>query len=116
MALATYSWSAPCFYYFHEDRFLLFKSSDESRHIREIHNDQRVSGAVYIETKDISRIQGLQFQGICRTASQNEEILYHTGFPVAREIKGVVYCIEITLAHLTDNTQGFGTKIIWKNI
>ncbi|MDF1876464.1 hypothetical protein JHD47_01370 [Sulfurimonas sp. SAG-AH-194-L11] len=88
-------------------------SSDDTLHIKHILQNKTVAGNILLETKDVGKIQGLQFRGEC-VPLQNRELekLYFQDFPYAREMSPKLWQIKVKHFKLTDNTLGFGKKII----
>lgn len=64
-----------------------------------------------LETKLIGKIQGVQFTGMFREATEVEKKAYFKRFPYALAMQPVLWGIEITYLKFTDNTLGFGKKL-----
>ncbi len=123
--LATSSDNVPycctCFYaYDHDENVFIFTSEKNTRHIAEAMQQNRVAGAIALETKIIGKIRGIQFTGTIKEIS-GEELkkylkIYLTRFPyVAPFIKDTpLWVIIPDFLKLTDNNLGFGKKLIWK--
>jgi uncharacterized protein len=114
MSLSSTAWSAPCFYLRYGEHSLLFKSAPESRHMKEISISAEVSGSIYVETREIAAIQGIQFSGRCHPAENKACEHYNLRFPEAAAFPGIVYEIQLLEIKYTDNSLGFGTKIVWR--
>ena len=68
MTLATASgnipWTAHCFYAFmEEEKALVFTTDDDTRHGREMIENQQVAAGIVLETKIIGMIRGAQLTG-----------------------------------------------------
>ncbi len=89
-------------------------SSDETQHIQNINQDNRVAGNILLETKTVGKIQGVQFRGefLLLTDTQQRKS-YFQSFPQAIVMKPKLWQIKINYFKMTDNMLGFGKKIIW---
>ena len=122
VSLATLGDSGPSvcnlFYAFDEKEIsFVVASSDDTLHIQNILKNQRVAGSVVLETKSVGKIQGLQFEGNFRTLEDKAlKKLYFKTFPYALAMNPKLWQIKIDFFKLTDNTLGFGKKLIWREI
>ena len=102
-------------YSLHENSFI-FASSDTTTHIQQLKENSHVSGNILLETKDVTKIQGVQFRGI---ASVNDnsglEKLYFEAFPHAKTMQPQLWKIQVNYLKMTDNTLGFAKKLIWQD-
>ncbi len=89
-------------------------SADETTHIRHTMQNPRVAGNIYLETKNVGKIQGVQFRGVF-SLLEDEELsrLYFKAFPYALALAPKLWKIEVEHFKMTDNTLGFGKKIDW---
>ena len=102
LTLATVAEGVPycsnAFYCYDKERNLLvFTSDPATRHAQEMERNPRVAASVVLETKIVGRVQGLQ---LCGTAALAELTLW---------------AIRPDYMKLTDNTLGFGKKLIWND-
>ena len=109
---------ANCFYvYSEEDNMLIFTSDFETKHIRDILNQNIVAGSIVLETNVIGKIQGVQLQGKISEATgdmlKKARSKYLKRFPVAMLMKTNLWTVELTFLKFTDNRLGFGKKLIW---
>jgi len=89
-------------------------SSDDTTHIQNIFKNPSIAGTVVLETKIVGKIQGVQFRGEFSLLEDKDlEKLYFSSFPYALVIKPKLWKIKINYFKMTDNTLGFGKKIIW---
>ena len=89
-------------------------SSDETQHIRDIKKDKNIAGNIVLETKNIGKIQGVQFKGFFEELNDKElKKLYFRKFPHAKLMKPKLWQIKIKYFKMTDNRLGFGKKIIY---
>jgi uncharacterized protein YhbP (UPF0306 family) len=101
-----------------ENNAFIFYSDKKTKHFNDMKINMNVAASIVLETKIIGKIQGLQING---TATQPpDEIrkrcykIYVKRFPYAIISKLDLWMFEITFAKYTNNTLGFGKKIIWK--
>lgn len=107
--------SANCFYAFDKDKFNFIIASDEStRHIKELHVNPNFSATIALETTQIGKIRGLQFNGIVQKASTKEKALYLKEFPYALALNPTLWTLHVKHLKFTDNRLGFGKKLIYK--
>jgi uncharacterized protein YhbP (UPF0306 family) len=90
-------------------------SSDDTTHIRQIMQNPKVAGAVVLETKTVAKIEGVQFRG--EFLPLDDDILkklYFKNFPYALAMNPKLWQIRVDFFKLTNNTLGFGKKLIWQ--
>ncbi|WP_428738972.1 pyridoxamine 5'-phosphate oxidase family protein [Sulfurimonas sp.] len=108
--------SACSLFYAYEPKSRVFvvASSDDTLHIGQIKKNNKIAGNILLETKEIGKIQGLQFRGII-SENENKEFskLYFKTFPYALAMQPKLWVIEVNFFKLTDNRLGFGKKVIW---
>lgn len=112
-------WCFSCFYALDDKSgFLLFKSSPGSFHVDILERNPKVAGTILPDKLNKLLIKGVQFSG--SVISRNDPLvshtqqIYHKRHPVALAIKGEIYCIRLDQIKFTDNSLGFGKKIIWE--
>jgi len=97
-------------------RSFVVASSDDTLHIKNTSKDPQVAGTVVLETKSVGRIEGIQFRGEFYFLESDElKKLYFRKFPYALAMNPKLWQIKVNYFKLTDNTLGFGKKIIWQN-
>ena len=112
-------WCCSCFYVYDkkENKFII-TSDFETRHVSEFIKQQRVAGAIALETLVIGRIQGIQFSGLINEVKENEiehyRKIYIKRFPVAAFSELKLWSIEPDLIKFTHNLFGIGKKLIWE--
>jgi uncharacterized protein len=111
-------WCANCFYvYLEEENALVFTTDTDTRHGKEFIKNPLVAGSVVLETMVIGKLRGIQFQGI--VSEPDGELLskarwaYLKKFPPAALMDTHLCVIKLTLIKMTDNSLGFGKKLIW---
>lgn len=113
-------WSANMFYAAHplQDSVYIMTSMF-TNHGQLMLQNAMVSGTISDQTKDVEQLKGIQFQGLAAVLTGTEEehalSLYAGQFPVAKKMKETVWKITFTVLKYTDNSLGFGTKMIWQN-
>lgn len=118
--LATSSENIPycaiCFYVYNEERnSLVFISSETTRHIREAALQPVVSGTVFSTEQSIASLKGIQFTGLLiKPEPAYAKKLYVNKFPFAMAGNHEFWEICLSYCKMTDNTLGFGKKIIWE--
>ena len=110
---------ANCFYVFDSTtNTLIFLSDDETRHIIEAKKNKNVAGTINTDVISVAKIKGIQFIGqfICPEEAQEEAfyLMYYKKFPFAKAKPSKIWGINLTFIKMTDNTLGFGKKLIWE--
>ena len=89
-------------------------SSHETIHIQHIKNSSMIAGNILLETQKIGEIKGLQFRGeFLEVDDSRLKFLYFKAFPYALAMNPQLWQINVNYFKLTDNSLGFGKKIIW---
>ncbi len=109
---------AHCFYvYDTKGQQLIFLSDSATRHIREVKENSLVAGTVSTNVKMVARLKGVQFTGTFVIPDKAQEVefykLYYARFPFARVHSSEIWSVRLDHIKMTDNTLGFGTKLIW---
>lgn len=109
-------WCCSMFYAYDPETVAFIVASDpDTEHMRNIAASCAVAGTVALETKTVGKIRGIQFSGIMeRVWNDGEKELYFRCFPYARVMNPTLWRICLDEVKMTDNTLGFGKKIIWK--
>ena len=119
--LATVSGSgepycAACFYAYDKERNrLIFTSDDSTRHAQEMLQNKSVACAIPLETRIVGKVQGAQICGIAERGDEKDKMVYIKRFPYAAVAPLNIWAVEPTFIKLTDNTLGFGKKLIWNS-
>ncbi len=124
MTLATVGadgrpWTAHVFYVcLPGQNLFVFTTETKTRHGAEMAADANVAAGIALETRTVGRLQGLQIEGTVRIA-QGEELsaarrAYLKRFPYAIAADLSLWLLEPAMMKLTDNTLGFGKKLIWQ--
>ncbi|MCD8212877.1 MAG: hypothetical protein LUC34_02290 [Campylobacter sp.] len=105
---------ASCFYAFDElNLALIVAASSKTKHIKALKQNNNVAGTIALDTKIVGKIEGLQFRAKMIAADERERNLYFRRFFYAVAMKPEIWSIKLEWIKFTDNTLGFGKKIIW---
>lgn len=109
-------WCCSMFYAFDPEAIAFVVASDEAtEHMRNVAHDDTVAGTVALETKQVGKIQGIQFAGrMGKAADERSQDLYYRKFPYARVMNPTLWRIVLDEVKMTDNTLGFGKKLMWR--
>lgn len=106
---------ANCFYAFDAKRNLFVFTSDlATRHGAEMAANSSVALSIVLETRIVGRVQGLQVTGRAERGDDEARKCYIKRFPYAAAADLELWMVEPTLMKLTDNTLGFGKKLLWE--
>ncbi|MGZ3971746.1 MAG: pyridoxamine 5'-phosphate oxidase family protein [Mucilaginibacter sp.] len=108
-----------CFYAFDEvNGLLFFKSSADTYHIKLISVNGNIAGSILPEKQEFFALKGVQLTGSVLYGDipghHKPETFYHKRFPFALAMPGDVWCIQLEMVKMTDNSRVFGKKLIWK--
>lgn len=107
---------ANCFYAYDAKRNrIIFTSATTTRHGGEMEADGRVALSIVLETRIVGRVQGLQIVGRATRGDEEAKSIYLKRFPYTVVAPLELWMVEPTMMKLTDNTLGFGTKLIWQS-
>lgn len=117
LSLATYGdelWCCSLFYAYDSEKISFIVATDtQTLHGRNVVKNHTVAGTVAFETKTVGKIQGIQFKGVMTLCDEGKEF-YYKAFPYARIMSPTLWTIRLDEIKMTDNTLGFGKKLIWK--
>ena len=107
---------ANCFYAYDAKRNLFVFTSDlTTRHGAEMSANGNVALSIVLETRIVGRIQGLQIVGKAERGDDEARKSYIKRVPYAAAADLNIWMVAPTLMKLTDNTLGFGKKLIWQS-
>ncbi len=114
-----YPHCANCFYVYHPDwNALIFKSDENTRHIKYAVTNSFVGGTILPDTLKKGVTQGIQFKGIFISPSgllqEEASKVYYSKYPFARAMGGKVWVIELTDLVFTDKVFAIGKKLHWQ--
>lgn len=107
---------ANAFYCYDAERnLLIFTSEIATRHAREMVHNPHVAASIVLETKVVGKVQGLQLCGVVARADDVARRAYLRRFPYAALMELTLWAIEPETMKFSDNTLGFGKKLLWSN-
>ncbi len=111
-------WCANCFYvYSEEDNVFIFTSDHNTKHIKDVKENNTVAGSVVLETSAVGKIQGIQFTGKMYVPKNDllkkANKLYLKKYPFAKLMNTQLWTLSPDFIKLTDNRLGFGKKLTW---
>ena len=121
LTLATVSnegepYCAACFYAYDKERNrLIFTSDDTTRHAQQMLQSAKVAIGITLETRIVGKVQGAQICGTAQRGDDEDRKRYIKRFPYAAVAPLNLWAVEPTFIKLTDNTLGFGKKLIWNS-
>ena len=105
---------ANCFFAYDKERNLfIFTSDSTTRHGAEMEQNPNVALSIALETRVVGRIQGLQIVGKAERGDSKAQATYIKRFPYAAVAPLSLWMVRPEMMKLTDNTLGFGKKLIW---
>ena len=107
---------ANCFYAYDSARNLfIFTSDTTTRHGGHMAITPHVALSIPLETRIVGRVQGIQICGRAMRGDDEAKRSYVKRFPYAMAMPLNIWMVEPTWMKLTDNTLGFGKKLIWQS-
>lgn len=108
---------AACFYAYDKSRnLIIFTSDDTTQHAQQMIANSAVAVAINLETRIVGKVQGIQICGTVRRGDETAKSVYIKRFPYAAIAPLNIWIVEPTFMKLTDNTLGFGKKLIWNSV
>ncbi|MGB3007274.1 MAG: pyridoxamine 5'-phosphate oxidase family protein [Chitinophagaceae bacterium] len=112
-------WCFSFFYSYDENEVLLhYKSSEETRHTPIINANPAVAGTILPDKLNLLQIKGIQFEGIVlpfdHPLAKHASSHYYKKHPVGIAMPGEIWTIRVNNIKFTDNTLGFGKKLLWE--
>lgn len=109
-------WCANIFYAYLPDRNVFVYTTDpQTRHGCEAAANPEVSASIVLETRIVGRVRGLQLTGFTHPATEEwARRAYLKRFPYAAAATLEIWVLRPRMMKFTDNTLGFGTKLIWE--
>lgn len=92
----------------------IFTSDDHTHHTQMMIENSKVAASIVLETRIVGKVQGLQITGQVKKAVDGDKTLYIKRFPYAAAADLQLWRLEADFMKLTDNTLGFGKKLIWE--
>lgn len=112
-------WCSNIFYaYIPQSNLFVFTSESHTRHAVEAVANSSVAGSIVLETRIVGRVQGLQLTGTTRPVATYDggwtRKAYLKRFPYAAAMTLDLWILDPAYMKFTDNTLGFGKKIVWE--
>ena len=105
---------AACFYAYDKVRNrIIFTTDDTTRHGEMMIANNTVACAINLETRVVGKVQGIQICGLAERGDNDDKLVYIKRFPYAAVAPLNIWAIVPDFMKLTDNTLGFGKKLIW---
>lgn len=92
----------------------IFTTDPTTLHGKQMTANPSVAASIVLETRTVGKVQGLQITGTIKPAIEGDRGLYIKSFPYAAVADLTLWRLEADLLKLTDNTLGFGKKLIWQ--
>jgi len=97
---------------------LIFSSDTKTKHANDFIANPNVAGTIALETKEISKIQGVQLLGTIQELKAEELEIekeqYLKAFPYAAKMELHLWAMQLNFIKMTHNKLGFGKKLIWE--
>ena len=97
---------------------LIFSSDTKTKHANDFIANSNVAGTIALETKEITKIQGVQLLGIIQELKTEElEIAkeqYIKAFAYAANMGLHLWAMPLSFIKMTHNKLGFGKKLVWE--
>jgi uncharacterized protein YhbP (UPF0306 family) len=94
---------------------LIFTSDTTTRHGAEMAANGSVAISIVLETRIVGRVQGVQIVGMAERGDDEARRSYIKRFPYAAAAPLELWMVRPSMMKLTDNTLGFGKKLIWQS-
>ena len=97
---------------------LIFSTEIKTKHAQDFICNTNVAGSIALETKQVSKIQGVQLLGtIQELKGEGLEIAkeqYINAFSYAANMDIHLWAMSLNFIKMTHNKLGFGKKLIWE--
>ncbi len=104
-----------CFYaYDAESAAFIFTTDTATHHGQMMLQNNCVAASIVLETRTVGKVQGLQITGRVTRAKEGDRLTYIKAFPYTAVADLSLWRVEAEMMKLTDNTLGFGKKLIWQ--
>ena len=96
---------------------LIFSTETKTKHAQDFICNTKVAGSIALETKEVSKIQGVQLLGTIlelkgeHLRSAKEQ--YIKAFSYAANMDMHLWAMPLNFIKMTHNKLGFGKKLIW---
>jgi len=97
---------------------LYFKTGEQNQHMKWMQEHPQIAGTILPDKLNKLQVKGIQLNGtllpVGDVATQQASKRYHIKYPLALAMQGTVQTIRIDQLKMTDNSVGFGTKLVWE--
>ena len=97
---------------------LIFSTEIKTKHAQDFICNINVAGSIALETKEVSKIQGVQLLGtVLELKGERLKIAkaqYIKAFAYAEKMDLHLWAMPLNFIKMTHNKLGFGKKLIWK--
>ena len=97
---------------------LIFSTETKTKHAQDFIYNTNVAGSIALETKEVSKIQGVQLLGtIFELKGERLKIAkeqYIKAFSYAANMDLHLWAMPLNFIKMTHNKLGFGKKLIWE--
>jgi uncharacterized protein YhbP (UPF0306 family) len=96
---------------------LIFSTDTKTKHAQDFTLNPNVAGSIALETKEVTKIQGVQLLGKITELKGGDlkaaKKQYLQAFPYARLMEIHLWAMQLTFIKMTHNKLGFGKKLVW---
>jgi uncharacterized protein YhbP (UPF0306 family) len=96
---------------------LIFSTETKTKHAQDFTLNPNVAGSIALETKEVTKIQGVQLLGKITELKGGDlkaaKKQYLQAFPYARLMEIHLWAMQLTFIKMTHNKLGFGKKLVW---
>lgn len=112
-------WANAFYYVFDEkENRLIYITGDQTHHAKVLRNNSRVAGTIFVPTKFVPSLQGVQFTGrssqLFSTQAEQARALYKTEYSHHLIDQLTVWQVELEYVRLVDNSLGLFSTIEWR--
>jgi uncharacterized protein YhbP (UPF0306 family) len=97
---------------------LIFSTDTKTKHAQDFKLNPNVAGSIALETKEVTKIQGVQLLGKITELKGGDlkaaKKQYLQAFPYARLMEIHLWAMQLTFIKMTHNKLGFGKKLVWE--
>ncbi|HDR1497164.1 TPA: hypothetical protein QB445_001083, partial [Pasteurella multocida] len=97
---------------------LIYITGDQTHHAKVLRNNSRVAGTIFVPTKFVPSLQGVQFTGrssqLFSTQAEQARALYKTEYSHHLIDQLTVWQVELEYVRLVDNSLGLFSTIEWR--
>ena len=97
---------------------LIFSTETKTKHAQDFITNTNVAGSVALETKEVSKIQGVQLLGTIQELKGEPLKIakeqYIKAFSYAANMELHLWVMPLNFIKMTHNKLGFGKKLIWE--